>query len=708
MSHMCNDAKMCLWFVLFTLLTRPLAVGASPKPLPTYFRYDVLKPGALTSLVVGDFNGDGHTDIAGLSPSQRSLILLPAKGKLTFHNHQSLWLSSRVLSLIAVRVSGEKHADLVTLAASPRRVQMWRMKGTRRKLTPEKQAELLLPDGTKRLYLLREHSQDKPHFFALSETGALTTFSFQAKEGFSKDKPLVLSHRVSEVIVPLFPTSDFFTQTVGENILWLHRAPPASPLAIQCKESIIQAATGDFNKNSLLDLVIVQAVANGKTAVEVMFDVGVETGIAPIQFETPLNATQVFVQDFNADGLLDIGLCDGNSFAIHFAQSPTTFFESMLIAFSSAASGIAVADLNHDRKPELIVSEQKTGKLVIYSTSHYETFGVERLATSGEPEQIVFHSARKQILVGCNRHHRLEQIKTDRSFLRVGSFSVTGKIVSVWQDEFEMVCLTNSPVTLVRKSYKSEKVVSHRLFLLGVSQSQFWRALEGEPAILAILEERTVGAVPQLLFYALNRDSTLSISELLLDAPISAENVVSIGGATLKKKHYLVMLKSEKNTQTLLVYELKVEKTRLRLLESERHLLPNLFAKQGAKYLLVKVNKHETMDFLVASSKRAVVLLSERLHQPQQISNFPKLSATDVVLWNDSDGNHLADLIISRHQRAEVLFMRGRPNGQFNVPRVIMNDVIATGIAPVVTKHHSTLFVANAKLHTVDIFHLKK
>ncbi|MFQ3597632.1 MAG: VCBS repeat-containing protein [Chloroherpetonaceae bacterium] len=687
--------------ILFSVLL--LTVRASSKPLPTYFRYELLKSGALTNLVVGDFNGDGQTDIAGLTPSQRALVVMPAKGKLAFRPPQSFSLPSRMQSLFAVDVGGEKRTSLVMLASSPSRVQLWRLSG---KL--EKRAELALPNGTERLYLSRQHSPKKHHFFARTETGALTAFSFQAKEGFSKSSPLSLSHRVSEMILPPHSPSHFFTQAVGENVVWFHRPPPSSPFAIRCKESISLAATGDFNNNDLLDLVIVQALANGKTTVEVMFDVGVETGVTPIRFETQLNPTQIFLHDFNGDGLLDIGLCDGISFAIHFAQSTTAFSESMLIAFSDVASGVAVADLNQDGKPELIVSEQKTGKMIAYSTAHYELLGVERLATSGEPEQISVHSARKQLLVGCNRHHWLEQVQIHRQPTRIGSYFVAGKMISLWQDDLEMIWLTTSPVTLSRKPHQSEKIFAHRLFSLGVSQSLLWRRSEGQSAILAILEERSPGAVPQLLFYALNSDSVRSISEILLDAPISADNINSIAGVTLKKIPYLVVLKSDKNAQSVVVYELKVEKSRLFLLEVGQYPLPNSIALQGAKHLCVKVNKNETIDFLVASSKSAVMLLSERLYQPQQISNFPKLSATDIMLWGDVNSDELVDLIVSRQQRAELLFLQGRAEGKFETPKVILGDVIATGIASIVTKQLATLFVANSKLHTVDILRLKK
>ena len=709
MFHTCNNAQTHTPSMLLVLLMMLLfTIEASSKPLPTYFRYELLKSGALTNLVVADFDGDGHKDIAGLTPSQLKLAVMPAKGKLAFLPHQSFNLSSRVKSLFAVDVVGERCASLALLASTPSRAQLWRLGGGVGKFSPEKRAELALPDGAERLYLSRQHLSDNLRFFARTETGTLTAFSFQTKEGFSKGVPLSLSHRVSEVVLSAHPSSDFFTQVVGENTLCLHRPPPTSPLMIRCKESVSLSATGDFNRNDLLDLVIVQAATSGKTAVEVMFDIGVETGVEPIRFATPLNPTHAFIEDFDADGLLDIGLCDGFSFEIHFAQSPTTFLEGMIIAFSDVGSGVTVADLNQDGKVELIVSEQTTGKLVVYSSSHYERLGVERLATSGAPEQIGFHSVRKQLLVGCNRHHQIEQVQIERQMTRLGSFSVTGKIVSLWQDELEMIWLTSSPATFMRRRYKSEKTISKRLFSLGVSRSLLWRGSDGQSSILAVLEERTAGALPQLLFYALDSDSALSISEILLETPISAEGITSIGGATLKNRHYLAVLKSEKNVFAVTVYELKSEKSRMRLVEVGRYALPNFLAKQAVKFLLVKVNKNETMDFFVASSKSGVLLLSERLYQPKQISNFPKLSATDVVLWNDGDGDDLADLFISRHQRAEVLFLRGRTNGVFDAPRIILGDVIATDMTSVVVRQQATLFVANAKLHTVDILRLKK
>ncbi len=709
LAKLATRTRVCAMLLAMLGVIYPLSAQASSKSLPTYFRYEVLKPGALKNLLAGDFNGDGHVDIVGLTPSQRSLVLMSAKGSFTFRAHRLFKLPSRAQTVFAVNVLGDTHAELVMHMASPASAQVWQVLGRGGDLKPRKHSELLLPTDVERLYFSPKRTQDKRFFLARTAVGKLLSFSFRAKEGFSNLDTLTLSHRVSEIILPARSSTDFFTQAVGENALWLHRPPPNMPLAIRCKESVSLAATDDFNSNEVLDLVVVQATPNGKTTVEVIFDVGVETGVTPIRFETPLNPKQIFIRDFNADGLLDIGLCNEGSFALHIAQSPTDFSESVIIAFSDVASAITVADLNQNGKPEIIVSEEKTGKLVVYSTAHYEQLGVERLATSGKPKHLAFLAARKHLLVSCNQPHYLEQYHYfDRQLLRTGGLSVSGNIVSLWHDETQVVLLTSSPVTLIRQSYKSQMAVTHSLFSLGVTSSAFWKSTDKHPALVAILEEKHAGTVPQVLFYMLNSDSALSISEMFLDTPMSAENIISICSATFKKHHYLIALKSEKNVQAIVVYELKIEGTRLRLVEVERHVLPVEFAIQGAKHLFARVDKHESVDFLVAGHNRAVILLSERLYQPQQISNFPKLNDGDIVVWTDVDGNEHDDLLVSRQRNTEVLFLRGRLKGEFDPPKVILGDAIATGITSVVTKQHATLFVANAKLHTVDILRLKK
>jgi len=708
MSNLNSVIKDMRWRFAVLCTVFWCAIEINAKPFPTYFRHEAFASRALTNLVVADFDGDGHADIAGLELSQRALVVWHGKGKLAFRAPHVLNLPVRVRSLVGLSVAREKHASLAMLTTSPARVQLWQLSRAVGKFLPEKRAELALSETSEQLYLLKQQVASGYRFLARTEMGTLLHFSFEAKEGFSKAEPLRLAHRVSGVILPARATSDFFTQELGENVLWFHRQPYVAPLAIRCKESVLLAATEDFNRNDLLDLVTVQTSANGKVTVEIMFDIGVETGVAPIRFETQLNPTSVFIEDFNADGLLDIGLCNKAAFAIHFARSATTFSESMVIAFSNKASGVMVADLNQDRSPELIVSEQRPGKLVIYSTSYDEVSDIERLATSGEPELVAVYASQRQMLVSCNQHHRLEQIKIDRWFSHLGSFSVTGKIVSLWQDEFEVSWLTTSPVALVRNRSKSEVRVSHRLFLLGISQACVWHALAQQPTVLAVLETRMAGAVPQLLFYALNRDSTLSIGEMQLETPISAENIASICSATLRNKHYLVVLKSEKNARAIVVYELKMEKLRLHLVETGRYALPNGFATQAVQRLLVKVNKNETMDFLVVGAKESILLLAEQLYQPQRISNFPKIEATDVVFWGDSNGDNLADLVVGRQRRSDVLFLQGRSSDQFHTPKVILTDVKATAIAPVVTKNQAILFVANAKLHTIDMLRLKK
>ncbi|MCS6988018.1 MAG: VCBS repeat-containing protein [Chloroherpetonaceae bacterium] len=705
--------RVCLLasLTLLTLTAAPLATRANSALAPCYYRYEIAKTGALSKIVAGDFDGDGFADLAGLSVSERALLTLRAEGRLSFYAPQRASLRNRVRTLLSADLTSQRGADLLMLTAPPERAEVWTATRRGRRLVFKKKAELVLASGAERLYLPPRRANGKRQIFARAQSGRLTTFWFASKGGFSKEEPVPLSHRVAELIVPNAPSSDFFTQALGENALWLNRAAPFSPFPIRCSEPIALAASADFNKNGLLDLVVAQAIPNQKTIVETIFDVGVETGAAPARLETLENPTSLFVEDFNHDGLMDIGLCDGQAFTIHFGQASAKFSESFVIAFADLASSVAVADLNADGRPEIICSERRAGKLVVYSASHYETESAERLATSGEPERIAISASQKQALVSCNKYGRIDRLSFERQPTREASIEITGKIVSLWRCDAlrQTFALANSPTTLIRLWRDQTRAQTQSLFSLGASTAAFWRLSEHSATLVALLETQSTGAVPQLLFYAVGDDSLLSASELMLERPINAEDIVAIASATLKQKPLLVALKSDKKSQAaLVVYELKAEKTRLRLAEEARYALPRWFAAQDGKRLCVRINKNETADFLVASDKAALLLLAERLHQPKPIFNFPKIGASDLIAWRDIDGDERDDLLVSRHQRAELLWLRGRAKDEFDAPKIVLNDVVAKDVALASLKHRSTLFVSNAKLHTLDILRVKK
>lgn len=685
-----------------------MTLGATSAPAPRYYRCDALKTTALAHLVVGDFDGDGWADLAGVSESAQQLVVMRAKGQFEFHSPQPVALADRVQSILVADLTGEKGALLIILTAPPERAQAWRATRKGDRLFFKKIAELPLSAGADRLYLSPRRQNGKRQIFARSQDGRLTCFWFGAKSGFSKAEPVALSHRVAELILPYAPSTDFFAQALGENALWLIRPSPFSPFPIRCKDAVSLAACADFNKNGVLDLVVAQRAPNEKTIVETMFDVGVETNVPPARFETIENPTSLFINDFDHDGWLDIALRDERSLAIHFGSKTGQFSEAFAIAFADVASSLAIADLNADGKPELICSERQTGKLVVYSPSHCERRRLERIAMGGAPECLAWSAGQQEVWVGCDG--AIARLSAERREARDETFATRGRIVSLWHSDAlrQTIAIANSPAALVQIGHNPQRLQTRPLFTLGVSAAAFWDAPDHRAAIVALLEAKSPGAVPQLLFYAVSDDSLNPVSELMLEQPLHADDIAAIASATLKRKSSLIVLKSDERQASVVAYALAIERTRLRLVEEARYALPDWFAAQRPTRLRVRIRKNDAMDFLVASDKAALLLLSERLHQPKRISNFPKISASDLVEWRDVDGDLRDDLLVSRRQRAELLLLRGNANDRLGAPKIVLNDVTATSVLPVSRKPHPILFVGNAKLRALDVMRFAK
>src|SRR6266566_3096794 len=123
-------------------------------------------------------------------------------------------------------------------------------------------------------------------------------------------------------------------------------------------------AEGDFNGDGKLDLAVTDYSNNN---VSVLLGNGDGTFQAPRTFPVGIHPAQVAVGDFNGDGILDLAVADyGCSQECHPSPSNTvlvllgngdgTFRPAPNLTVGNGPAGVAVADLNGDGKPDLVVA----------------------------------------------------------------------------------------------------------------------------------------------------------------------------------------------------------------------------------------------------------------------------------------------------------------------------------------------------------------
>lgn len=136
-------------------------------------------------------------------------------------------------------------------------------------------------------------------------------------------------------------------------------------------------AVGDFNGDGKLDIAVANA---GSRNVSILLGNGDGTFQAAVNFSAGNNPTTVAVGDFNADGKLDLALFQpgdlqlsrAGSVSILLGNGDGTFQSPKTLALGPAATVIAVADFNLDKKSDLAVFD--TASVGIYVGNGDGTF----------------------------------------------------------------------------------------------------------------------------------------------------------------------------------------------------------------------------------------------------------------------------------------------------------------------------------------------
>jgi FG-GAP-like repeat/Divergent InlB B-repeat domain/FG-GAP repeat len=114
-------------------------------------------------------------------------------------------------------------------------------------------------------------------------------------------------------------------------------------------------ATGDFNRDGLLDL----AVANsGSATISILLGNGDGTFQPAVNTSAGQAPWALIAADLNGDGLLDLAVADETGSAlVLLGKGDGTFRPPIAIALDASPRSIAMADLNGDGKPDLAVGQ---------------------------------------------------------------------------------------------------------------------------------------------------------------------------------------------------------------------------------------------------------------------------------------------------------------------------------------------------------------
>jgi hypothetical protein len=273
------------------------------------------------SLAVGDFNADGHLDLAVITLDSATVVLLLGRGDGTFQAAlaNSTVPGSNLSSLAVGDFNGDGHPDLAVANNT--------MDGT---------VSILLGNGD-------------TTFRAAQSYAAGPAPSSVAAGDFNGDRhlDLVVANSSTNTVSVLLGNGDGSFQAA--------QSYPAGPFPSS-------VAVGDFNGDGHLDLAVANGVYGTPSTVCVLLGNGDGTFQAAQSYPAGTDPRSVVVGDFNGDGIPDLAVANAGtppSFSdrgvtVLLGKGDGTF--RIIQNYAALGFALAVADLNGDRKLDLVTS----------------------------------------------------------------------------------------------------------------------------------------------------------------------------------------------------------------------------------------------------------------------------------------------------------------------------------------------------------------
>ncbi len=710
--------------VTLLLLTLTTALAEPPQKdmaigtvVPAFCRYDLPATLAISKLAVGDFNGDKHLDIAALEQRTGKIAVFYGNSCLEFASPKLVAVAGKAIDLKATDANRDGISDLIVLSDAPEKIACY-VGGALEKMTL--QGELDAERGTEKIYVETRFS--KTTVFAIGQWRGVDCIEVSSNGELTR-----MARRASESAYWQLAVTESVEHRNGGDLLLADATERKIRLARNSADSLAGAtqlrfeadvfavSCADFNQNQLPDAVIALAPkrAGEKSALlRVIYDVGVQTGTPPLTLPCGESPSIILTDDINGDGVKDLLVLDraGQTVFLYLAKGASGFLDPISLGVGGVED-MVVADLNGDRKPDIVFADEQRKRLVIFSTTpRDERQNIERIVTRANPIALATARRRQQsLLLVAGKAETVSVLNQEKHLAYQKSFVLESKPKFLWQvqDSGELLCLAESPEKLTMYQVKStslEKAAELPILTLNVASAEFWNGDGGAPTLLMLLDEGNQEILPRVLTYHISRDGAPHIDEISLYPELPAEKMLFINKARVGKKTGLAALSVNDNQMLAArLFEFgSIEARRLKLVETKQLVLVPYSADDALHTALVEdFDGDQKPDWLLISQTKSLLFLSSKRYRAERLRGLRRVDKHEFIRAIDVNQDKKLDLLVGNRQKATLTIMLNSGKGVFSVP-IVVDDIDAQDAKSLKHDGVPVLAVANARLHTID------
>ncbi len=332
-------------------------------------------------VVAGDFDRDGHADLAVTNSGSSSVSIIRGRGDGTFHDPVELATGNRPDSVIARDIDNDGELDLVVSNAGTD--EMWLFLG-RGDGTFDSEQRFMVGDGPtpRRGLETGDFNGDGRLDVAIPQVLSNDVAVLLGADGGLLEDPLRFAVGLGPVaiaagdtsgdgrldVASVNPTTNELTIFIGAGDGTLRSAIP-----IPVGDAPVAVVHGDFNRDGRLDV----ATAN-QASHDVSVLLGLGTGAFQDEQRIPVGSTPsaLVAGDFNGDGRADLAVANSGSgdLSILMGRSDGTFQSQTRVPAGDLPQALATGDFNRDGRLDLAVADYRRNLVLVLSGRGDGTF----------------------------------------------------------------------------------------------------------------------------------------------------------------------------------------------------------------------------------------------------------------------------------------------------------------------------------------------